>query len=296
MMKPGQKLRELMADPKLLVMPGAYDALSARILQTSGFSAIFAGGYAAIGSMLAQPDMGQSNMRDYADHYSRICGAVDIPVFVDADTGFGGVHNVYQAVRAFEDAGVAGMFIQDQEFPNRCGYMPGKRLVSTEVMLAKVHAALDARRDPTFFIAARTDAAGVEGLDSAIERAQIYMEAGADMALTQGVDTPDAIRRVVTEVPGPFMAIVSQAAGDKAPHLHELSNIGVASVILPSLTLFAAAKAVSHVAGHVMRTGTTRGLETDVLPLADYYNLVRLAEFNSREEKYDNQAARMIQD
>src|SRR5262245_41134968 len=122
-----KKLRAIMAGKRLVLMPGAYDALSARIIESQGFEALVAGGYAGIGSMLAQADMGQSNMRDYADHYGRICAAVELPVYVDADTGFGGVNNVRQMVRAFEAAGVAGLFISDQVFPNRCGYLPGKR-------------------------------------------------------------------------------------------------------------------------------------------------------------------------
>src|SRR5437763_13814097 len=156
-----KKLRAIMAGKRLVLMPGAYDALSARIIEAEGFEAIVAGGYAGIGSMLAQADMGQCNMRDYADHYARICGAVDIPVYVDADTGFGGVNNVRQMVRAFEAAGVAGLFISDQVFPNRCGYLPGKRIVPIEQMLARVTAALDARCDPAMLIVARPDAAGV---------------------------------------------------------------------------------------------------------------------------------------
>src|SRR5690242_16730528 len=174
-----QKLRDLLAAPALTVLPGAYDALSARIIERAGFDAILAGGYAANGAMLGQADMGQSNMRDYADHYARICAAVEIPVFVDADTGFGGVNNVRQMIRAFEAAGVAGMFFSDQVFPNRCGYLPGKQVIPVEPMLAKIKAALDARCDPDFFIAARTDAAGVEGLDAAIERCQLFVAAGA---------------------------------------------------------------------------------------------------------------------
>src|SRR5579885_2008119 len=191
-----KKFRAIMNGNKLVLMPGAYDALSARIIEAEGFEAICAGGYAAIGSMLAQPDMGQSNMRDYADHYARIAAAVEIPVYVDADTGFGGVNNVRQTVRAFEAAGVAGLFFSDQVFPNRCGYLPGKQIVPVEQMLAKIKAALDARRDADFFIAARTDAAGVDGLNAAIERCQLFMAAGADMAKPQGVDTIADIRRV----------------------------------------------------------------------------------------------------
>src|SRR6202158_5902823 len=182
-----KKLKAIMAGKRLVLMPGAYDALSARIIEAEGFEAIVAGGYAAVGSMLAQADMGQSNMRDYADHYARICAAVEVPVYVDADTGFGGVNNVRQMIRAFEAAGVAGMFFSDQVFPNRCGYLPGKQVIAIEQMVAKIKAAVDARHDPDFFIAARTDAAGVDGLDAAIERCQLFMEAGADMGTPQGV-------------------------------------------------------------------------------------------------------------
>src|SRR6201988_1713562 len=177
-----KNFRSIMGGKRLVLMPGAYDALSARIMEAEGLQAICAGGYAAIGSMLAQADMGQSNMRDYADHYARICGAVDIPVYVDADTGFGGVNNVRQMVRAFEAAGVAGLFISDQVFPNRCGYLPGKQIMPVEQMLAKLKAELDARSDQDLFIAARTDAAGIEGLDATIARCQLVMTAGADMA------------------------------------------------------------------------------------------------------------------
>src|SRR3984893_13899870 len=172
-----KRFRSIMAGNRLVLMPGAYDALSARIIEAEGFEALVAGGYAGAGSMLAQADMGQSNMGGDADHYARICAAVEIPVYVDADTGFGCVNNVRQMVRAFEAAGVAGLFISDQVFPNSCGYLPGKQIVPVEQMLAKGKPALDARRDGGLFIAARTDAAGIEGLDCAIARSQLFMEA-----------------------------------------------------------------------------------------------------------------------
>ena len=195
--------RQLLINPGLLVMPGVYDALSARIAVAAGFEALAAGGYAAVGSMLGGPDMGQSNMRDYADHYTRLCAAVEVPVSVDADTGFGDVHNVRQMVRAFEAAGVAGLMIGDQVFPNRCGYMPGKAVVPVEQMLAKLKAALDARTDPDLVIIARTDAAADHGLDAAIERCQLFMEAGVDAAKPQGVDTPEDTKRVIAGDPRP---------------------------------------------------------------------------------------------
>ena len=175
---------------------------------------------------------------------ARVCAAVNVPVYVDADTGFGGVNNVRQMVRAFEDAGVSGLFISDQVFPNRCGYLPGKQVISTEQMLAKIKAALDARRDGDLFIAARTDAAGVTSVEDAIERCQLFMEAGVDMAKPMGVDTIADIKRAMREIPGPHMATLSQAAGPKARSLEDLEAAGVVAATFPSLPLFAAAKAV----------------------------------------------------
>ena len=290
-----KKLRAIMAGKTLTLMPGAYDGLSARIVEAEGFAAIVAGGYAAVGSMLAQPDMGQSNMRDYADHYARICAAVEIPVYVDADTGFGGINNVRQMVRAFEAAGVAGLFISDQVFPNRCGYLPGKQVIPVEQMLAKVKAALDARRDGDLFIAARTDAAGVTNLDDAIARCQLFMEAGADMAKPMGFDTIPDIKRALREIPGPHMATLSQAAGPKARSLEELEAAGVCSATFPSLALFAAARAVRDVLRTLKRGNSLAPCQDHLIPLDDYYELVGLKPMLAREQSYDKAAAALVQ-
>jgi 2,3-dimethylmalate lyase len=290
-----KRFKSIMSGKRLVLMPGAYDALSARIIEAEGFEGIVAGGYAAIGSLLAQADMGQSNMRDYADHYARICAAVEIPVYADADTGFGGVNNVRQMVRAFEDAGVAGFFISDQAFPNRCGYLPGKQIVPVEQMLAKLKAALDARRDSDLFIAARTDAAGIEGVDSAITRCQLFMEAGADMAKPMGVDTIAEIKRVLREVGGPQMATLSQAAGPKARSLEELESVGVVAATFPSITLFAAAKNVRDVLRLLKRKNSLAPCQEHFIPLDDYYDLIGLKPLLAREESYDKAAAALVQ-
>ncbi|HVU43445.1 MAG TPA: oxaloacetate decarboxylase [Xanthobacteraceae bacterium] len=286
-----KKFRAIMGGKRLVLMPGAYDALSARIMEAEGFEAICAGGYAAIGSMLAQADMGQSNMRDYADHYARVAAAVEVPIYVDADTGFGGVNNVRQMIRAFEAAGVAGVFISDQVFPNRCGYLPGKQVVPVEQMLAKVKAALDARRDPDFFIAARTDAAAVEGPNSAIARCQLFMEAGADMAKPMGFDSIDEIKRARREIPGPHMATLSQAAGNKKRSLEDLEAAGVVAATFPSVALFAAANAVRNVLRILKQENSLTPTFDHLLPLEDYYELVGLKQQLAREEAYDKAAA-----
>jgi methylisocitrate lyase len=290
-----RKFRDLLAAPGLLLVPGAYDGLSARIIEEQGFQAIVAGGYAAAGSLLGQPDTGQSNMRDFADHYGRICSAVDIPVYADGDTGFGGVNNVRQTVKAFEKAGVAALFFTDQVFPSRCGYLPGKQVIPLEQMLAKVKAALDARTDEAMMICARTDVFALEGEDEAIRRCRAFMEAGADMAKPQGIDTPDGIGRVLRHVPGPFVATLSQAAGPNHLDAEQLEALGVHAATLPSLTLFAAARAVREVLGKIKQTRSVASVQDRLIALDDYYRVVRLDEQLAREESYDRDAASLTQ-
>jgi methylisocitrate lyase len=198
-------------------------------------------------------------------------------------------------VRAFEDAGVAGLFLSDQVFPNRCGYLPGKQVVSTEQMLAKVKAALDARRDGDLFIAARTDAAGVTTVEDAIERCQLFMEAGADMAKPMGVDTIADIKRAMREIPGPHMATLSQAAGPKARSLEDLEAAGVVAATFPSLPLFAAANAVRTVLRLLKEKNPLSACQDHVLTLDDYYDLVGLKPMLAREEAYDKAAAALTQ-
>lgn len=278
--------RSLINEPKLLIVPGAYDALSARLIQSSGFSAIVAGGYAAVGSLLGQPDLGQSNMRDLVDHYSRICDAVDIPVYVDLDTGFGGVHNVYQAVKALEKAGAAGVFLNDQVYPNRCNYLPGKAVISLDEFMGKVHAALDARTDPDLFVCARTDVYSIEGIHSAIERCQRFMAAGVDMAKPQGVDTLEEIQQVKREVTGPHFVTLSQASGLGGLSFDMLQSAGVNAVTLPSLTLFAAAQSVQNVLIALKSAHGVKDLSSQLMPLNEYYKVTGLDALNQKEIKY----------
>jgi methylisocitrate lyase len=223
-----------------------------------------------------------------------LAAAVAIPVYVDADTGFGGVNNVRQMVRAFEAAGVAGVFISDQVFPNRCGYLPGKKVIPVEQMLAKIKAALDARRDGDFFIAARTDAAGVAGLNAAIERCQLFMAAGADMAKPMGADAIEEIKRVMREVGGPHMATLSQAAGPKRRSLEELAGAGVVAATFPSIALFAAAHAVRNVLRILKRENSLTATFDHLLPLEDYYELVGLKPMLEREQSYDVAAEALV--
>jgi methylisocitrate lyase len=274
-------------------MPGAYDALSARIIAAHGFEALVAGGYAATGSLLGEPDLGQMTMNDYADHYGRIAQAVDIPVFADADTGFGAATNVRRMMRAFERAGLAGVFIEDQVFPKRCGYLPGKELVPVEQMLAKIGAALDARDDPAFVFVARTDALGVEGIEAAIERARLYAEAGADAVFVQGADTIAGLQRICREVPVPQIANVSQASGTSGADLSLLEAAGAAAVIFPSAALYAAAQAVEDTMAALARERSLDRVAGRLMPVERYDELVALADYQRSQERFDNDARRI---
>jgi methylisocitrate lyase len=292
---PGRELRRLIAGPEIALLPGAYDALSARIIAAAGFEGLCAGGFAATGARLGEPDTGQMTVLDYADHYGRIVDAVGLPVFVDADTGGGGVNNVRRTVKALQKAGVAGLFIEDQIFPKRCGYMAGKAVIPVAEMLGKIKAALDARVDETMVIVARTDALGIEGIDAAIARAQLYAQAGADLTFVQGADDLADFARICREVPGRQFANISQAAGERGfPALADLQAAGAAAVTFPSLALFAAVQAVTT----TMRTLRNQGLAAiardRLIPLRDYNDLIGLPAQQTREDAYATAAQRLL--
>jgi methylisocitrate lyase len=180
-------------------------------------------------------------------------------------------------------------------FPNRCGYLPGKQIIPVEQMLAKLKAALDARRDPDLFIAARTDANGVTSAEDAIARCQLFMEAGADMAKPMGFDTVPDIKRALREIPGPHMATLSQAAGPKARSLEELEAAGVVAATFPSVALFAAANAVRKVLRLLKQSNSLAPCQEHLIPLDDYYDIVGLKPLLAREEAYDKAAAALVQ-
>ena len=289
-----KKWRKLLAGPKLTLVPGAYDALSARIIEAAGYDAIVGGGYAAVGSLLAEADGGQSNVRDYGDHFGRICDAVNVPVYVDGDTGFGGVHNVRRMVRIFERAGVAGFFISDQVFPNRCGYLPGKNVVSAEDFIARLEAALDARTDPDLFIAARTDAKQVISAEEALERCHMALAAGVDMAKPHGFDTVEEIKRVRKELPPPYTATLSHAAGKWAMGPKDLEALGVTAVTFPSAALFAAVGGVTRAMQALKREGSFAAVENELVPLDDYYDLVGMKQYSSSERDWVEGAGKIV--
>ncbi|MBO1078011.1 isocitrate lyase/phosphoenolpyruvate mutase family protein [Roseomonas sp. 573] len=272
--------------PEILVLPGVQDALSARLAAQHGFGAVVAGGNAATGTLLGAADLGQLGLRDFADHYGRIAAATDLPVLVDADTGFGGPHNVARMVRAFEQAGIAGFFMEDQVTPKRCGYLSGKAVVPVREQLGKLAAALDARRDPALVICARTDALGVEGLDAALERAALFREAGADMVFVQGADDSATLRAACAAVPGPHLANVSQASGRPGLSAAECQAAGAAAVMFPMAALLAALQAMDRLFATLRQTGRVQAGGDALLPFARYNALTGLDALVAAEDAY----------
>jgi 2-methylisocitrate lyase-like PEP mutase family enzyme len=283
---PGALLRELLARPDILVLPGVHDALSARLAARTGFTAIAAGGNAATGTLLGAPDMGQLSMRDLADHYARIAAAAGVPVLVDADTGFGGVHNVVQTVRAFERAGVAGLFIEDQVTPKRCGYLAGKAVVPVGDQVAKLRAALEARRHPDFVICARTDALAVEGIDAAIARALRYKQAGVDMVFVQGADTADSLGRVCREISGLHLANSSQAGGPAKLTVDQAQAAGAAAIMFPIAALLAATAAVERLLQALHRDRSLDAVASELMTMAHYNEVTDLTAVQADEIRW----------
>jgi 2-methylisocitrate lyase-like PEP mutase family enzyme len=279
-------LRKLIEDEEILMIPVAHDALCARIAEQSGFRAVFTAGYANSAALLGKPDVSLLTLTEMVDAASRIVDAINIPVFADGDTGHGNVTNVIRTVNLFEKAGVAGLFIEDQVSPKRCGHLAGKQVVSPEEMVSKLRAALDARSDPDFVIMARTDALAVNGIDDAIYRARLYREAGADLIFVEAPESVDQMRRIIKEVKAPHMA--NMLPGGKTPMLtaRELQEIGYSVVAYATACTYTITKAVRDLFETLYRTGTTAGFEDRMVKFDEFNRLVGLEEIRKKEEEY----------
>lgn len=278
------RFRQLVEAPEILVMPGVHDALGAKIAEQAGFAAITMGGYSSTATLLGEPDTSQLSMMELAEHYARLCDAVSVPVFGDGDTGFGNVTNARRTTRAYERAGLAGFFIEDQTYPKRCGHMPGKGVVPAEEMVGKLKAALDARHDPDLMIMARTDALATHGLDEAIERVVLYRDAGADMVFVEALETVEDMRRVCKAVSAPVFASIID--GGKTPNLGaaECQEIGFAAMTNALAPTYVYAKAMQDYYAHFKRAGSTKGYEQRLVPFDQFNALVGLAALRKREE------------
>ena len=279
-------LKKLILEKEILIMPAAYDAVSGIIIEQVGFKATTVSGYAASATILGKPDLSLITLAEMVNHTRNICEAVDIPVLVDGDTGHGNVLNVIRTVKEFEKAGAAGLFIEDQTFPKRCGHLEGKQVISTEEMVAKIKAAVDAREDPDFIIQARTDALATHGIDEAIERANIYREAGADLLFVEAPTTKEEIIRINKEVNAPTVAIQGEGAKTPMTTAKELEKIGYSVVVYPGSALYAAAWAVKGVMKELMNTGTTKGYMDRMYNFPGFNELMGVEKLLEKEGYY----------
>jgi 2-methylisocitrate lyase-like PEP mutase family enzyme len=280
-----RRLRRLVEAPEILVAPGAQEALSAKLVERAGFSAIFVGDYNASAILLGKPDYGLVTLPEMVEVLQWITRAVSIPVIGDMGCGFGNALNVYSAVQEYERVGVAGITLEDQVFPKRCGHMAGKQIISTEDMVAKIQAVISARRDPDLVLCARTDAIAVGGIDEAIARGRAYAEAGADLIWADAILSQEQIARLVKEVP--CRIFTAFAEGGKTPVLSaaELQRLGVSVHIFGLSTLYAAAGAMRDVLNVLRRDGYTKNFMDRMMMFPEFSVLVDLPEVQKLEQQ-----------
>jgi 2-methylisocitrate lyase-like PEP mutase family enzyme len=280
-----QKIRELLAEDAIL-MPGVYDALTARIAARVGFDIVFISGYSVSATRLGEPDFGFLTQTEMADAARAVCRVSDAPVIVDADTGYGNALNVIRTVHDLQDAGAAGVFLEDQVWPKKCGHMAGKRVVETEEHAAKIRAAADARGDRDLFVVARTDARQPLGLDAAIERCLAYREAGADALFVEAPQSQKELEQIAEALPGPLVANMIERG--VTPHLSrsELRDLGFQLIVCPLAGLFAGAKAVQDVLTELRDKETTAGVVDQMLAFDDFNELVELDARYADEARY----------
>jgi len=284
-MAPRQELRRLIGQRGYTMVPGAYDTLTARLVEAAGFSAVYltGGGYSRANGY---PDLGLLSLTENVQFIGRTVEAVGIPVIADADTGYGNAINVIRTVREYEKTGVAGFHIEDQVSPKKCGHYEGKEVISRAEMVGKIKAVVDTRRDADLVIIARSDARAVEGLEAAIDRVNAYLEAGADVGFVEAPQTVEELRIVGQKVRGP--ALVNVFEGGKTPMLgtNELEAMGFRLGIYPSQTHRAAIRAAQRVLAVMKRDGDTNAAEADLATFQDREDAVGTTAWRKLEEKY----------
>jgi carboxyvinyl-carboxyphosphonate phosphorylmutase len=282
-----RRLRELLASSELIVAPGAYDCLSARLIETAGFPAVYMTGFGTAAAYLGRPDVGLLGMSEMVDHARRIVSAVDVPVIADADTGYGNAINVIRTVQAYEGAGVAALHIEDQLAPKKCGHMEGKQLIPAAEMVEKIRAAAAARSSSDFVVIARTDARAVEGLDAALDRAHRYREAGADLLFVEAPESESEIERVAASLHG-VPLLFNWAEGGKTPPmpLPRLRELGFRVVIFPIGALLVAARAIRDLMATLAEHGTPAPAMDRMVTFREFIDFIGIGEVRALEQRF----------
>jgi 2-methylisocitrate lyase-like PEP mutase family enzyme len=281
------RLRSLLDSGQTIVAPGAFDPLAARLVEEAGFPAVYMTGFGTSAALIGRPDVGLLTMTEMADNAGRIAACVDIPVIADADTGYGNPLNVIRTVGAYEAAGVAGIHIEDQVAPKKCGHMAGKLVIPAEEMAQKVRAAVEARTQPEFVIIARTDARAVEGLERALDRGRMYRDAGADALFIEALLTEREAEEAILAFPD-VPLLFNWAEGGKTPPigLDRLTELGYRIVIFPISTLLAATAAMRRVLREIAQAGTPAAAMSELPAFGEFLDFIGLPEVREAEQRY----------
>jgi methylisocitrate lyase len=280
-------LRERLEDTKrIIVLPGVFDALSARIAEQVGFDAMFQTGYGSSAALLGMPDFGFLNAGETLENARRIISAVSAPVLVDADTGYGNPLNVWRLVRDLENLGASGIFLEDQIWPKRCGHMAGKEVISKDDYMPKLRSALEARRSRDFIIVARTDARAPLGLEEAIERGKAYKKAGADVIFVEAPRTVQELKQVADQIDAPLVANMIEDGVTPTLPAQELLKLGYRIAVFPLSALYSATYAMREVLTELKQTGATKRTKKMMVTFKDFNRFVDLKKYMDLEEKY----------
>jgi 2,3-dimethylmalate lyase len=282
-----RSLREMISGADPVLAPGAFDSLSARLIEQAGFEAVYMTGFGTSAALLGRPDIGLLSFGEMVDNARRIAHAVEVPVIADADNGYGNPINVIRTVQEYEAAGVSAIHIEDQVAPKKCGHMEGKQVIDAGEMVEKVHAAVEARRSEDFLIIARTDARAVEGLDAALNRARRYSEAGADALFVEAPESEKeilAIAEAFADVP----LLFNWLEGGKTPpvSLERLAEAGFRLIIFPLATLLASSRAMRAVLSQMRADGSPIGVMDQLLGFDDFLELIGLPEIRELERRF----------
>jgi methylisocitrate lyase len=286
-MKSRRSLREQLENKnKIIVLPGVFDALSARIAEQVGFEAMFQTGYGSSAALLGMPDFGFLNASETVDNARRIIRAVSVPVLVDADTGYGNPLNVWRIVRDLENLGAAGIFLEDQIWPKRCGHMAGKDVISKDDYIPKLKAALEARRSKDFVIVARTDARAPIGLGEAIERGKAYRKAGADVIFVEAPTSIQELKKVADEIDAPLVANMIEDGVTPNLPASELLKLGYRVAVFPLSGLYSATYAMREVFEELKKTGATKQTRKMMVTFKDFNRFIDLQKYTDLEKRY----------
>lgn len=284
-LNPGRRLRQAVVDSTLAI-PGAFNALVARMIEDAGFEAAYLSGAAFSAGELALPDIGLFTLSELVEQTRRLTRSVEIPLIVDADTGFGEAVNVERTVIELEAAGAAAIQLEDQQLPKRCGHLSGKSLVEPEAMAAKLRAAAAAKSQLDLVIIARTDARGVESFDAAIDRAKRYLDAGADWIFPEALADRDEFERFSIAVDAPLVANMTEFGKSPLLPLDELAQMGYAGVLFPVTLLRAAMKGVEAALAMIMSDGTQRELLDCMQTRQELYDLLGYSDYEARDRAF----------